>query len=209
VISQIIKSTKIKKRGNANTNRNINSTRNATLNQNLDDVDKKIQCECPVDSKSNKNKKRIFRPLKALNLFGHKQEDSKIKKNKLLMILGSLIISIFIWMYIQITINPVETKSFTIPVSIEGVSELRSNNLDLTNISSSVNIVIKGRSKNLNSLSINDLKASIDLSNINSVGRKSIDISIDVKKIAYFRTENLYPNSIMVEIFEYSNSTNK
>ena len=121
------------------------------------------------------------------------------RQKKFLMIVGSLLISIFIWLYVQITINPVETKSYSVPLTIEGIGQLAANGLEMETPSNTIIITLMGRSKNLANLNPSDVISFIDVSKVTTADLKLIPISVRIKRLAYYKTANIYPSTISIK----------
>ncbi|MHB1483195.1 MAG: diadenylate cyclase CdaA [Saccharofermentanales bacterium] len=128
------------------------------------------------------------------------------KRRKFLMIITSLFISIFIWLYVQITINPVETKSFTVPLTIEGIEHLRSNGYDVEIPSNTTIITLMGRSKNLANLNPDEIIAYIDVSDLSPAMTQAIPLSVRIKKLAYFKTTSIFPATVKLKIIEFESA---
>lgn len=140
-----------------------------------------------------------------ITMGGHGAIKEKIrlsKRKNLAMILSSLLIAIFIWIYVQVTVNPVDTKSYTIPITTEGVEQLALNGLRLETVNGSVTVSLMGRSRNLSNLDAGDITALIDVSKITSATSAHIPVTIKIRKLPYFRTVSMNPDSFSVVITE-------
>ncbi len=177
VFSTLIKNTKKKRFFNLNKNILNEDCNNNNVSLNQKD-----------DFKSNNS-----------SSFLHNSITKEKRRKKVLMILGSFMVSLFIWLYVQITVNPVETKSFSVPVTIEGNDILKSNHLEFEAPSNNVSLSIKGRTKNLENLNSNDILAIIDVSEIKTSSTKLLPVTIKIKKLSYFRTTIVYPSSISIK----------
>jgi diadenylate cyclase len=122
----------------------------------------------------------------------------KRRKIDLMMLLASLLIAAFAWVYIQITINPVVKKSFYVPVSVEGIEELKKNEITLQVPITTINIDLIGRSKNINDLNTSDISAIIDVSEVTSATAMNMPVTTRIKKLSYFKTTNISPSSIVI-----------
>lgn len=122
----------------------------------------------------------------------------KRRKIDLMMLLASLLIAAFAWVYIQITINPVVKKSFYVPVSVEGIEELKKNEITLQVPITTINIDLMGRSKNINDLNTSDISAIIDVSEVTSATTMNMPVTTRIKKLSYFKTANISPSSIVI-----------
>jgi hypothetical protein len=132
-------------------------------------------------------------------LEGHDSVRKLSRKNKILLLTSSLMISVFLWLYILITVNPVETKEFNVNITVQGSEQLADRDLELDLAVDSVKINVAGRSQNLKKLSSGDIEAAIDVSDITTAGTFSATISIRVRKLAYFEIREIYPARISAE----------
>ncbi|NLT11206.1 MAG: TIGR00159 family protein [Clostridiaceae bacterium] len=121
--------------------------------------------------------------------------------HKILYILLSFLISLGLWMYIQINSNPVVEKSLSVPLFFKSESVLEENGLETNYNYNSVNIRIVGRKNVIDNLQSADMIASIDYSQITGPGVYYIPIDISSEKNVYYRLESQDPESISVVIY--------
>lgn len=124
------------------------------------------------------------------------------KKNKVLMFISSLLIAVFVWLYVLITVNPVETKDFSVALKTTGSEHLINSGLQISLPVSSVKISVAGRSRNLRNLSSGDIEAVIDFSEISSPSTANIDVEIKIRKLTYFEVREIFPAKITTIIKE-------
>jgi diadenylate cyclase len=205
VISQIIKTTK-KNRKNSLNNRNTGMPDAPIITIKMNDTtnsDSSREGSPKGEEKSQETHKKhrlnFIRRRKFL-LFSNRSPSKYTGKDRLIMITTSLFVAIFIWLYVQITINPVEIRSFTVPLSVIGMEEIRENGLNVTYTTSSISINLKGRKKNLDRLVPSDITASINLSDIESPEAVYIPVSVRVRGLSYYETENINPGTIFTQI---------
>jgi len=121
---------------------------------------------------------------------------------KVFLFMVSLLISVGLWMYIQITTNPVAEKSFSIPIVNMNADVLTERNLDAVYPVSEVTVVIVGRKKTMDAFTESDITAKIDYSNITSAGVAELPIEISSSNSDYFRVTNQNPETIKVNVYE-------
>lgn len=124
------------------------------------------------------------------------------KKNRVLMFISSLLIAVFVWLYVLITVNPVETKDFSVALKTTGSEHLINSGLQISLPVSSVKISVAGRSRNLRNLSSGDIEAVIDFSEISSPSTANIDVEIKIRKLTYFEVREIFPAKITTIIKE-------
>lgn len=111
-----------------------------------------------------------------------KNRISNIFNNNTALIISSIIIAIFLWFVISITIYPTTPKTFSnIPLEIDITGTSAEDN-DLSVIKSStknVTVTIKGDRSRIGSLSEKDLTAKAIVENVTSIGEKSLNITVE------------------------------
>lgn len=101
------------------------------------------------------------------------------KKNKLLFAALSLVIAIMLWMVALNEQNPTVNRSISnISVNIAAQSTLTAKNLVILEDNIKVNIKIKGAVFTVGTVKASDIKASIDVSGINTEGVYELPVSI-------------------------------
>jgi len=121
---------------------------------------------------------------------------------KVFLFMVSLLISVGLWMYIQITTNPVAEKSFSVPIVNMNADVLQERNLDAVYPVSEVTVVIVGRKKTMDTFTESDISAKIDYSNITAAGVAELPIDISSGNSEYFRVTSQNPETIKVNVYE-------
>jgi len=120
---------------------------------------------------------------------------------KVFLFLVSLLISVGLWTYIQVTSNPISEKSFTIPIVNQNAELLEERDLDVYYPVSTVSVSIIGRKNTMAEFDETDIKASIDYSDIMSAGVVELPIDISSENAEYFRVTSQNPETITVNIY--------
>ena len=116
------------------------------------------------------------------------------------LILLSILLSIGLWIYIQINTNPVITKTVTVPVTYS--DENMPKNMEVSYPIETVDIKIVGRKETIDKLTEKDIIATIDYSNVTSAGVAELPVTISPKdKNVYFRVESQVPETISVTVY--------
>ncbi|NTV89282.1 MAG: hypothetical protein HGA22_02800 [Clostridiales bacterium] len=91
----------------------------------------------------------------------------------------SVLIAIFIWIFVLNTSNPYETATFkSIPLKVENESFLDENDYVLkNNYKTSIDITVRGRHDSISQVKDSDFSASIDFSKIKSADDSSLAIN--------------------------------
>jgi len=121
----------------------------------------------------------------------------------------SVLIAIFSWLYVQITVNPIAQRTLSIPLTHMGVEDLETRGLGVQSLPvPSVDVTLHGRQRILNDIDPNSIVAYIDLSDIEEAG--ITDLPIDIKKDTpwYVKTDYQYPTSVTVNIYVIDDDVN-
>lgn len=118
------------------------------------------------------------------------------------LIILSFVLSLTLWMYIQVTTNPVITRSFTVPISYNN-AEIP-DGVEISYPIKTVQVEIRGRQTTINSLSSSDIKAELDYSSSDSWNTGVVEVDVTVSpsdRDVYFRVEQQVPEKISVTIY--------
>ena len=127
------------------------------------------------------------------------KEDLTLAQN-LVMILVSVFLSLGLWMYIQINNNPVVTKEFTVPITYEdnGMPE----DIEVSLPVSSVRVELVGRRSTIESISEDDIIATLDYSNVTEAGVAELPVIItSADSNVYFRVQSQLPDTVSVTVY--------
>ena len=116
---------------------------------------------------------------------------------RVLFLVVSLILSTFLWLYIQIDNNPVVSRNITVPITYP---EDRSD-VSVSFPIAEVELRIVGRKNTINALTVNDIIATVNYDEIpdNKVGVAFVSVLVKSKDPnKYFRVENLNPKKLRV-----------
>ena len=170
-------------------------------------------------SKKSNNKKSVAKEEKKnvtiTESFGELSSDMHIKTKaaneegrfgratigaKIGLIILSFTLSLGLWMYIQVNNNPVVTKSFVVPISLDNAP----SDVEISYPIKQVQVEVKGRQSTINSLTSSDIKAELDYSDSDSwkSGVVVVDITVSPSdKNTYFRVEQQVPENISVTVY--------
>ena len=122
------------------------------------------------------------------------------RRQRILTALASLLIAIVIWLYVQVTINPVITRTFAIQVTYRGAEIARTNGYIVQMPLESIQISLMGRTKTVTGLSNADIVAYLDLSKIDQAGLTELPVEVDTSSLNYMRTTLISPSNITVSV---------
>ena len=126
---------------------------------------------------------------------------------RILFLVLSIFMSLALWTYIQVITDPVVTRNITVPISKYTDDDLP-DNVDPTYPIDSVELEIVGRASTINSLTSDDIVASINYSQIKSgdVGIFDLPVEITSKdRNVYFRVERNKTPTIPVTVYSVNN----
>lgn len=115
----------------------------------------------------------------------------------------SFILAFFIWLYVQVTIDPVTSTQFSVPLTFHGVETATEQGFGIQGYPvNDIQLVLRGRSEVLNDIFVTDLTAYIDVSNVNQIGVIELPVEIETDTLLYTQTETVLPGSVRVNIYE-------
>ena len=120
---------------------------------------------------------------------------------KIIFIVLSFFLSLFLWVYIQVINNPVVTRNITVPIS---QYQNLPDNAEVSYPIKSVDLEIVGRAGTINKLTVDDIVVSIDYSEISEGDMGVVELPINVSSAdgnIYFRVERQLPETISVTVY--------
>lgn len=107
--------------------------------------------------------------------------NSRLLKNNLSLKIISVVVAIILWLYAVSELNPETTKTFNdIPIEIINMNVLNEKNLTLAeNPEQSITVRIRGLANDIRKVNISNLKAVLDLSEIDWTGTQSVALDIE------------------------------
>ena len=124
------------------------------------------------------------------------------RKQRAVLMLSSLSIGIVIWLYVQVTVNPVDTRTFSVTLGYRGIEVAQANGFEIQIPVQTIQVSVVGRRNTITALSSNDINAFIDFAEINQTGLVSIPVEIDTGTLLYTRPSLITPSSVTVSIRE-------
>lgn len=126
----------------------------------------------------------------------------QLRKGRILLIISSLVIAIVLWLYVQVTVNPIASRSFTVPLEYVGIDAAAEKGFDIKVPLESIQVTLMGRSMTITDLSADKITAYLDFSEIDSSGYKRLTVEIDTGGLIYLRPTYISPETIMVLVTE-------
>ncbi len=122
------------------------------------------------------------------------------KKQRALLMAASLAISIVLWLYVQVTVNPVDTRTFVVPLQYRGSETILSKGLEVQQTEQDIQITLQGRKKNITDLKADEIDAYLDCTGINSAGQIKLTVQVDTIGLMYLQASNISPSTITVTV---------
>lgn len=148
--------------------------------------------------KSNGNGKRSGN-LSSDRSLNHGRKKISVASNAGLIIM-SLVLSCFMWLYVQIKTNPVITRTFEVPITYN--SESMPEGTQISFPISTVEVRLKGRQNTLDKLTANDIIATLEYSQITgTTAYENVPVIVmPADRGVYFRVEQQLPETVYVMV---------
>lgn len=156
-----------------------------------DNVPKIVVAQSDVENTNNSNS--------VTNVFknsGNKLNKSSISE-KVLLVVISILISVGLWIYIQIKNNPVITKHYVVSITYpDDVLDER-----ISYPIKTVDVELVGRQNTLNKISSSDISATIDFQSVSDPAVYKLPVIVESKDSSvYFRVEQQIPEEVFITV---------
>jgi uncharacterized protein (TIGR00159 family) len=121
-------------------------------------------------------------------------------KHRLLLFFASLAIAIVLWLYVQVTINPIESRTFSVPLSYQGIESAETRGYELQIPLQTIQVTLMGRRKTVTELKAERIEAYIDFSQIDSTGIIRLAVQVDTGGLLYLETTYISPATVAVSV---------
>jgi len=122
---------------------------------------------------------------------------------RIVFLVISILMSLSLWIYIQIITNPVVTRNITVPIQYDQTENLPEN-MDVSYPIKNVDLEIVGRAGTVNSMTADDIVAAIDYSQLTAGDSGVVELPVTVSSKdgqVYFRVERQLPETISVTVY--------
>ena len=124
------------------------------------------------------------------------------RKQRVGLAVIAFILACFMWLFVQVTVNPVTTKTFTVPLAHYGADRAAANGFGIQGYPvTNVQITLRGRQQVLADITAGRISAYIDVSEVARTGPVQLPVNIDTNTLLYTKTELLFPATVTVNIF--------
>ena len=120
-------------------------------------------------------------------------------------LLLSILLSVGLWMYIQINNNPVVSKTLNVPISYSSTDT--PDNIEVSYPIDSVEMTLVGRKNTISNLTASDVLVTIDYSSIDTTKTGIVELPVVItpkSNSVYFRIEQQLPETISVTVYSVS-----
>lgn len=125
------------------------------------------------------------------------------RRQRISLAILSVIISSFMWVFVQVSVNPVTTKTFSVPLAHYGLEKAHERGFGVQNFPvANVQVTLRGRQQVLDSIAPGKIAAYIDVSEVSRIGLVRLPVIVDTETLLYTRTELLLPDSVAVNVYE-------
>ena len=122
---------------------------------------------------------------------------------RIVFLVISILMSLSLWIYIQISTNPVVTRNITVPIQYDQTENLPEN-MDVSYPIKNVDLEIVGRAGTVNSMTADDIVAAIDYSQLTAGDSGVVELPVTVSSKdgqVYFRVERQLPETVSVTVY--------
>lgn len=157
------------------------------------------QGDAPDREGDDKDRRRTRQKL----LWGQRRTGSLLsRKQRIGLAVIAFFLAFFMWLFVQVTVNPVTVRTFSVPLAHHGVDQARENGFGIQGYPvSNVQITLRGRQQVLSDINPGKLSAYIDVGGVSKSGPIQLPIKVDTHTLLYTKTELLIPASVTVNVF--------
>ena len=124
------------------------------------------------------------------------------RKQRAVLAVVAIFLACFMWLFVQVTVNPVTTKTYSVPLAHYGVDQARDRGFGIQGYPvANVQITLRGRSQVLSEVNPGKISAFIDVSAVNRTGPVQLQVQVDTNTLLYTKTELLIPGTVTVNVF--------
>lgn len=124
------------------------------------------------------------------------------RKQRVVLSLASIAIAIVLWLYVQVTVNPVDNRTFSVSLSYRGVEAAQAKGFEIQIPVQTIQVNVMGRRNTVTALRASDVTAFIDFSDIDQPGIIAVPVEIDTGTLLYTRPTFITPSSVTVSVRE-------
>ena len=121
----------------------------------------------------------------------------------MLLFVLSLLIASGIWLYVQVTVNPIDTRTYTVTLSYRGTEDALDRGFVVQTLPlQTVQLTLTARTQILNDLTAQEITAYVDVNQVTEPGVQSLRVEVETGTLLYTLTDQLTPTQVTVNVFE-------
>lgn len=125
------------------------------------------------------------------------------RKQRIGLAVIAFMLACFLWFFVQVTVNPITTKTFTVPLAHYGVDKARKLGFGVQDFPVPIiQITLRGRQQVLDDITPGKIAAFIDVGDVNRAGIIQLPVQFEAQTLLYTKTELLLPVTVTVNVFE-------
>ena len=128
------------------------------------------------------------------------------RRQRVLLLITSVAIALMLWLYVQVTVNPVGSRSFSVPLSYRNLEIAEEAGYDMQIPLQTIQVTIMGRQQTISDLVREDIVAYIDFAEVEEPGLTRMTIYVDTSGLAHLQPTYISPSSITVNIWQAENN---
>ncbi len=122
------------------------------------------------------------------------------RRQQILLLAASFAIALVLFLYVQVTINPVASRTFTTTLRYEGIETAEGKGFDVQVPIESVQVTLMGRQNTIADLRAEDVTAYVDFASVTNTGITQLPVLIRVARLTHLRPTYISPANITVSI---------
>ena len=123
------------------------------------------------------------------------------KKQRVGLFILSIFISLVLWVVVQVTVNPVATRTFSLELQYRGIEQAQESGYLVQRYPTlMVQATVRGRRQLLSDMRARDMVAYIDLSDVKVQGIQTLPVEIETGVRMFTQTSDLSPATVTVSI---------
>jgi diadenylate cyclase len=131
-----------------------------------------------------------------------------IGRQRLLLFLSSLAIAVVLWLYVQVTYNPVSKRVFVVSLAYHSVEVAEGRGFEpQTSTPQNIQVTLQARKNIIDNLTNDDITAYVDCSQIEGIGHVQLKVMIETASLMYMKPTLISPDSVTILVNEKTTSS--
>jgi diadenylate cyclase len=131
-----------------------------------------------------------------------------IGRQRLLLFLSSLAIAVVLWLYVQVTYNPVSKRVFVVSLTYHSVEVAENKGFEpIMSTPHNIQVTMQARKNIIDKLTSDDITAYVDCSQIEGIGNVQLKVMIETGSLMYMKPTLIDPVSVTIQVIEKTTSS--